>query len=98
MTSSVTAVCPNCGGYGEDMNWYTGAPVACRTCSGSGEVVIQAPHVYVYAWGNNERRAHLKGRLCRIVAAGTRMHSVEVEFENGERVVTSMRALRKAKS
>lgn len=49
---------------------------------------------YVYAWGNNERRADLKGKRCRIIARGTRMRSVEIEFENGDRVITSERALR----
>lgn len=48
---------------------------------------------FIYAWGNNQRRAELKGRSCRIIARG-RMNSVLVEFENGERVVTSRRALR----
>lgn len=52
---------------------------------------------YVYAWGNNERRAELKGRRCRITATGTRMRSVEVEFENGDRLITSVRALKKVK-
>lgn len=51
----------------------------------------------VYAWGNNERRAELKGRRCRIVARGTRMRSVELEFENGDRVITSERAVRSVK-
>lgn len=51
----------------------------------------------VFAWRNNERRAELYGRRCRIVARGSTMHSVLVEFENGERVVTSRRAIRKRK-
>jgi hypothetical protein len=46
-----------------------------------------------YSWGNNPRRAELKGRRCRIVATG-KMGSALVEFENGERVVTSRRAVR----
>ena len=49
-----------------------------------------------YHWGNNPVRAKLKGRLCRIVASGTMM-TVMLEFENGERVTTSRRALRKVK-
>lgn len=49
---------------------------------------------YVYIWGNNVRRARLKGRVCRIVASG-RMNTVLVEFtDTGERVTTSRRALR----
>ena len=50
---------------------------------------------YVYIWGNNQRRALLKGRRCAIIARGSRLRSVLVEFENGERVVTSERALRR---
>lgn len=50
--------------------------------------------VYIYAWGNNERRAELKGRRCVIEARG-RMNTVLVRFlDNDERVTTSSRALR----
>ena len=52
---------------------------------------------YRYAWGNNPLRASLKGRRCRIFAVASR-NSVGVEFEDGFRVVTSRRALRKVKS
>lgn len=49
---------------------------------------------YVYAWGNNERRAELKGRVCVIEARGC-MSTVLVRFvDNDERVTTSFRALR----
>jgi hypothetical protein len=51
---------------------------------------------HVYAWRNNERRAALYGRRCRIVATG-RMGTVLVEFENGERVTTSHRAVRRSR-
>lgn len=47
-----------------------------------------------YAWRNNSRRAELFGRHCRIVVVG-KLGSVLLEFENGERVVTSRRALRR---
>ena len=60
--------------------------------AGSSRLVTVMTHTY--AWGNNEKRASLKGRHCRVVANG-RMRSVLVEFENGERVVTSQRALRR---
>ena len=47
----------------------------------------------VYRWGNNPRRAELKGRECVIVTKG-RMGSVLVIFlDTGERVVTSWRAV-----
>jgi len=50
---------------------------------------------HVYAWRNNERRAALYGRPCRVLASGA-MGTVLVEFENGERVTTSRRALRRS--
>ena len=51
---------------------------------------------YVYVWGNNERRAGLKGRRCVIEARGA-MGTVLVRFlDTGERVTTSARALRAA--
>jgi len=50
---------------------------------------------YRYIWGNNEKRATLKGRMCRVVARG-RMNSALVEFtDNGQREVISRNALRK---
>jgi len=49
---------------------------------------------YVYLWGNNPRRAELKGRRCVVEARG-RMGTVLVRFlDTGERVTTSGRALR----
>jgi hypothetical protein len=52
--------------------------------------------VYAYAWGNNERRAALKGRRCVVEARGA-MGTVLVHFlDTGERVTTSARALRVA--
>jgi hypothetical protein len=50
----------------------------------------------VYRWGNNTRRAELKGRLCRVLATG-RKNTILVEFENGERVTTSRFAIREKK-
>lgn len=50
---------------------------------------------YTYTWGNNEKRATYKGRRCRILARGT-MRSVLIEFENGERTVSSVRSLRRS--
>ena len=52
--------------------------------------------VYVYAWGNNERRAALKGRRCVVEASGA-LGTVLVRFlDTGERLSTSRRALRRA--
>jgi hypothetical protein len=51
--------------------------------------------LYRYAWGNNAKRATLKGRTLRLLGT-LAMGSVYVEFtDNGQREVTSRRALRR---
>lgn len=52
--------------------------------------------VYRYAWRNNEKRATLYGRLCRVICRGA-MNSALVEFENGQREVISRNAIRRVK-
>ncbi len=53
--------------------------------------------LYFYAWGNNSKRAAMKGRICRVLAAGA-MNTVAIEFlDNGERTTTSRRAIRRVK-
>ena len=47
-----------------------------------------------YVWGNNPTRALFKGRRCKVLVAG-KMNTVILEFEDGVRLVTSRRALRK---
>lgn len=47
-----------------------------------------------YAWGNTPERAAVKGRRCRITASGA-MGSVAIVTEDGTRLITSRRALRK---
>jgi len=49
---------------------------------------------YIYTWGNNTKRATLKGRKCRVLQRLT-LNSAVVEFENGQREVISRNALRK---
>jgi len=49
---------------------------------------------YRFAWGNNEKRAQLKGRGCRVIARGA-MNSVEVEFADGRREIVSRNAIRR---
>lgn len=50
--------------------------------------------VYIFAWGNNPKRAKLKGRACKLLAAGA-MNSVEVIFTDTlEHEIVSRRALR----
>lgn len=50
--------------------------------------------VYRYAWGNNSRRAALKGRLCVIETTGGKQTALVRFLDSGERVTTSIRALR----
>jgi hypothetical protein len=51
--------------------------------------------IHVFTWGNNGRRAELKGRRCIVEARGT-MSTVLVRFlDTGERITTSRRALRR---
>ena len=53
---------------------------------------------YRFSWGNNPKRATLKGRMCRIIATG-KMRSCLVEFlDDGQREIVSRWALRKCKS
>lgn len=49
---------------------------------------------YIYTCGNNEKRASMKGRHCRILATGNKL-SCLIEFENGQREIVSRRALRR---
>ena len=49
----------------------------------------------IYHWGNNPKRATLKGRKCRILARG-KMGSILIEFENGQREIVSWRAVKGA--
>jgi len=52
------------------------------------------PMTHIYYWQNNAVRKALFGRKCRIVNSG-KMCTVLIEFEDGERITTSRRALRR---
>jgi len=40
--------------------------------------------IYVFCWGNNSKRASMKGRKCRILARGKK-NSCSIEFlDNGQ--------------
>lgn len=52
---------------------------------------------YYYAWKNNEKRATLYKRACRVVARGKTMNSCLIEFENGQRECVSRNAIRRRK-
>lgn len=54
--------------------------------------------IYIYAWGNNPRRAELKGRECVLEATGTRCSALVRFIDTGERLVISRRALRRKSS
>lgn len=56
----------------------------------------QAEYPYRFAWKNNPEREQLFGKRCRIVTEGSRMRSILIEFEDGKRLVTSHRAIRRA--
>lgn len=49
---------------------------------------------HYYAWKNNDKRAQMYGKPCRIVARGTQ-NSREIEFANGTREIVSGNSLRK---
>ena len=47
----------------------------------------------IYRWGNNSKRATMKGRECEIIAKGKK-GSVLIEFaDNGQREIVSWRAV-----
>jgi len=63
---------------------------------------------YIYSWGNNEKRASLKGRCFTILARCNKLpknwggefkdfNSRLVEFSNGQREIISGGAIRKCK-
>ena len=51
---------------------------------------------YVYRWKNNPERARFYGKPCRVVARG-KLNTVLLEFEDGERLVTSGNSIRQRK-
>lgn len=51
---------------------------------------------HYYAWGNNQKRARLKGRPCKIIAHG-KMNSRLIEFDDGRREVVSGNSIRRLK-
>lgn len=51
---------------------------------------------YRYGWGNNAKRAALKGRRCRVICRGT-MNSALVAFEDGRLECVSRNNLRRVR-
>jgi hypothetical protein len=56
---------------------------------------VKHEYDHIYGWGNNGIRAELRGKPCAVIATGSRMFSVLLEFEDGRRIVSSIRAIRK---
>jgi len=51
--------------------------------------------IYIYVWGNNEKRATMKGRTCRVLARG-KMNSCLIQFiDNAQKEIVSKYAVRK---
>jgi len=61
-------------------------------CDNGGKIKIKTTHRF--AWGNNPKRATLKGRECKILASG-KMNSIVVEFEDGQKECVSRMAVRR---
>ena len=54
--------------------------------------------LYIFNWGNNEKRAAMKGRVCKVFARGKK-NSVWIEFtDNGQQECVSRNSLRKDKN
>lgn len=54
--------------------------------------------LYIYRWGNNEKRMTMKGRTCRVLSRGKK-NSCCIEFiDNGQKECVSRNSLRKAGS
>lgn len=54
-----------------------------------------AEQLYIFCWGNNEKRKNMKGRVCRVLKRGKK-NSCSIEFtDNGQKEIVSRNALRK---
>ncbi len=53
-----------------------------------------ADYPYIYVWGNNAVRKKMKGKKCKVLVRGGK-NSCLIEFEDGEQVNTSQRAIRR---
>jgi hypothetical protein len=63
----------------------------------TAEPKVEIPFDRIYYWKNNPKRLRLNGKACRILERGSSMNAILVEFEDGERVITSRRAVRRKK-
>ena len=60
------------------------------------KIAMKAIQMYVYRWGNNPKRALLKGRRCRMLARLSRNSAVVSFVDTNQEEVVSRNALRKA--
>lgn len=75
----------------EGKPYYDGSSIL---YDGAAIMSAEEEDLKTYAWGNNPRRAELKGRKCRVLAEGAK-NSILLEFpDTGEQVVTSRRSVR----
>jgi hypothetical protein len=55
---------------------------------------VTDPRIRIYQWGNNPKRAKLKGRPCVVLAEGAK-NSCKVQFiDNGQIEIVSRNAIR----
>jgi len=59
--------------------------------------VLNVEYPYIYVWGNNPKRAMMKGRRCRVLRRGS-LNSCMVEFEDGQAEIISRNALQKVET
>lgn len=53
--------------------------------------------LYIYCWGNNEKRATMQNRKCRLLIKG-KMNSCLIQFtDNNQKEIISGNALKKCK-
>jgi len=51
--------------------------------------------MYMYVWKNNKKRELLHGRICKVIAKGTK-NSIMIEFlDTGQREIVSRYSIRK---
>ena len=53
--------------------------------------------LYVYSWGNNEKRQTLKGRICELLFCSVGYSACVRFVDNGQIECVSRRALRRVK-
>ena len=59
--------------------------------------VIMPKMTHIYCWGNNPKRVTMKGRKCKVLIR-SKMNSILIEFEDGQRECVSRWSVRKIRS